>query len=93
MNGKTWVLIFLGPWSNGCCVPISIVTIYFEAPGRQAHSLSDSLFSVTGNRWPADQQNELNFNRQRAENEQRLNGQGVLPAVGWAGLGSRHVLA
>ena len=39
MNGKSGVLVFMGPLSNGQSVPICIVTIYFEAPGRQARSL------------------------------------------------------
>ena len=34
------------PLSMACSIPISIVAIYFEAPGRQACYLSDSHFSV-----------------------------------------------
>lgn len=46
MNRKSWVLVFIEPLFNDCSVPISIVTIYFEAPGRQVWNLSDSLFSI-----------------------------------------------
>lgn len=45
MNGKSRVLVFMGCLSNSHSVPISIVTVYFEAPRRQAQCLSDSLFS------------------------------------------------
>lgn len=48
---KVWILVFMEPLSVGPSVPISIVTVDFEAPGRQAHCLSDSLFCIfLGNR-------------------------------------------
>ena len=40
------MLVFMELLSTARSIPISIVTIYFEDPGRQARYLSDSLFSV-----------------------------------------------
>lgn len=51
----------MGPLSNGQSVPISIVTIYFEAPGRQAPSLWLILPSIFRNKWPDDQQIDAEF--------------------------------
>lgn len=46
VNGKSSVLVFMEPLFHGRGVPVSTATLYFEAPGRQAQYLPDSLFSV-----------------------------------------------
>lgn len=83
------------PLSNGQNVPISIVTMYFEAPGRQARSLWLILLYILRKQETdglRTSRGKLNFNRQRVQNEQRLSELGVLSVIRWGQFGSHQAM-